>query len=480
MKLSLANPQTPREAHFHPEPSVYACSGHMVQVYKKSELLVLSVSEYLRLGFENAEGALIIARPELWQALKVTLGNQGINLDYLVETAQVRYISAVDIVNELENQAFPELEVFSHFVQSSADKIHAPNSSIRCYGEIVDILCQRGKVAEAMLLEDYWNTILENNKRLSLMCGYHVSSLQSDSQTASVMDRHADWLEVEPLTSPMSEESCFRKIAILEQRSATLRKQSAERLKIEEDLVATKKQLVQIGKLTILGELSAGIAHELNNPLAIIKGCVLQSKNKLQKFNDTDAVLVQETIDFFDSIDAAATRMSKIVAKVLLFARQQPAAYGIFNVNVALQRALSLIQKDLDTADIHVKLQMPDESLHGNGDADLLIQVFLNILSNARDAIKSKGVAEGREIAVKMERIKNFEMAVTIRDNGIGMDAETKEKVFFPFFTTKDVGKGTGLGLSISHGIIKDHKGTISCHSILGTGTTFRIVLPRV
>ncbi len=232
---------------------------------------------------------------------------------------------------------------------------------LRCYGEIVDILCAQNKIKQAVKVEDFWNNILHANPGVSLMCGYHAPHLKIDEdgdQFQNIIDLHSDVIEVENIRSDKDEDAFFRKIAVLEQRSAALKNQLDEKRKVDDELLVTKAQLIQVGKLSILGELCAGIAHELNNPLAIIKGSVFKSKSVLKRLVGNPNPAFNDTMERLENIDDAATRMTKIVNKVLLFARQQAPSFSPFDVNSSLMNAIELYQKDLFRAGIEVKLTL--------------------------------------------------------------------------------------------------------------------------
>jgi len=465
-----------------PQP-IHTCHNHFVQFYKNSEYLAVSIAEYLRLGLESGEAALVIARPIHWARVKALLIGQGTNVDKLIAEHLITYVNAVSLAIEITRHGQPERASFRDSIFSSIAEATSVTAKIRCYGEVVDILSSQNRLSEAMTIEAFWNEILEQNTNIELMCGYQASNLEKKAGSDDFQDiskLHTNVIEVENIHFDKDEDAIFRKIAVLEQRSAALKHHVDAKRRIDEELASTKAQLLQVGKLTILGELCAGIAHELNNPLAIIKGSVIHTRCILDRSSKPiPATVVDDTLERLEIIDDAASRMAKIVNKVLLFARQQPQTFSPYSITRAIHKALDLFQKDLESAHVQVYTEFSDETLMSFGDTDLVVQVFLNIMANARDAIESSNRGDAKILHIKAVPIGKKEIEVSLNDNGIGMDEQTLAKVFYPFFTTKEIGKGTGLGLSISHGIIADHKGKITCESTVGEGTTFRIYLPR-
>jgi PAS domain S-box-containing protein len=238
---------------------------------------------------------------------------------------------------------------------------------------------------------------------------------------------------------------------------------------IAKDITHRKKmqeQLLQAERLASLGELSAGVAHEVNNPLGMILGytqLLLRTEPKdTQNFNDLKI------------IEKHARNCKVIVEDLLNFARSSETQKGVLNVNDLLSEVISVVdhQFKLDNITIETKLDTSVPTLYADGEK--LKQVFMNLLMNAKQAIEAKGQIE---IITDHDSSRN-EVSITVVDTGSGIPPEVQEKIFDPFFTTKPTGQGTGLGLSVSYGIIKDHHGEIFVQSIPGKGSTFTITLP--
>ncbi|HEY9343273.1 MAG TPA: ATP-binding protein [Hanamia sp.] len=264
------------------------------------------------------------------------------------------------------------------------------------------------------------------------------------------------------------------------------------------DLREAQQQLVMAEKMASLGQLTAGVAHEINNPinfvsanikplkedLADIVECINRyesviRENKLEELfsgvqqfkNKTDiAFSMKEIQDLLRGIEEGANRTSEIVKGLRNFSRLDQNVVKKANLNEGIESTLTLLHtvyKDRieiikDYGDIPEVECLPGQ----------INQVLMNILSNAIQAIAEKG-----EIFIKTSEEKSA-VKISIRDTGGGMSDETKQKIFDPFFTTKEVGKGTGLGLSISYGIIEKHQGKIEVNSVQGKGTEFIITLP--
>lgn len=230
-----------------------------------------------------------------------------------------------------------------------------------------------------------------------------------------------------------------------------------------------ESSLLQAGKLAAIGQLAAGVAHEINNPLTAINA----NAEMLKMFIPPE----DENYEAVDLIARAGDRAAKVVRGLLDFARQEQYRFTISDVNTSIQQALNLVSYQLQTANIDVIESYGDNLPELTASWEHLKSVWLNLLVNARDAVESRN--EGRQIEISTCLVdENYCIQVLIRDNGKGMSAAEAEHIFEPFYTTKDPGKGTGLGLATSHRIIEQHNGDINVVSIPNEGTTFIIRLP--
>jgi len=233
------------------------------------------------------------------------------------------------------------------------------------------------------------------------------------------------------------------------------------------DLKATQAQLIQSEKLSAIGQLIAGVAHELNNPLTAVMGYT----QLLQATESLDEQVLQD----LNKIYLQAQRAAKIVQNLLTFARQHKAERQLIDVNEVLERTLELRLYQLRVENIEVTKKLAPGSLSTMADPNQLQQVFLNLINNAQDAmVEYRG---GGHLLITTER-KDDKILIKFSDDGPGLSEEVKKHLFEPFFTTKEVGKGTGLGLSICFGIVSQYGGRIWAESEEGKGATFIVELP--
>jgi signal transduction histidine kinase len=233
-----------------------------------------------------------------------------------------------------------------------------------------------------------------------------------------------------------------------------------------------RTRLIQASKMSTLGEMASGIAHELNQPLSVIRmGATFLSKiiKKGQKIEDEQLRTVTEEI--VGQID----RASAIINHMRDFSRVGAKTTEL-DVNVTIRNVFGILGQQLKVRDIGVELDLDDNLPHIMADSNKLEQVFLNLVVNARQAVEEKGKPGGKVT------IKSFSdrgrAAIAVSDTGTGIPEDILDKIFEPFFTTKEVGVGTGLGLSISYGIVKDYNGTIDVKTEAGVGTTFLLKFP--
>jgi PAS domain S-box-containing protein len=232
-----------------------------------------------------------------------------------------------------------------------------------------------------------------------------------------------------------------------------------------------RQQLIQSEKLSAIGELISGIAHELNNPLTGVMGY----SQLLQLRKDLD----ERARDSLLKINNLALRCQKIVQNLLSFARKQKPERSLSNVNEMLERTVELRNYELSVNNIEIIRELDRNLPKTIADAHQLQQVFLNVLTNAEHAML-QAHGRGRLVIRSRADLANHNIVVEFIDDGPGIPESQLSKIFDPFFTTKEVGKGTGLGLSLSYGIIKEHGGNIHARSKPGEGATFVIELPII
>lgn len=240
-----------------------------------------------------------------------------------------------------------------------------------------------------------------------------------------------------------------------------------------------EQQLIQAGKMATLGEMATGIAHELNQPLSVIKTV---SSFFIKKISNHEAISESTLNDMLIKIDNNVDRASRIINHLRNFARKSEVISVKVQVNEILERALAIFSQHLKIRGIEVLWDVENTLPMFLADPDRLEQVFINLLVNARDAIEERWkhtepMPGDKRIIIKTFREIN-NIKIEICDTGIGIPKNILEKIFEPFFTTKDAGKGTGLGLSISYGIVKDFGGSIKSVSEENNGACFTITFP--
>lgn len=238
----------------------------------------------------------------------------------------------------------------------------------------------------------------------------------------------------------------------------------------EQELREKQEQLVQAAKLATVGELTTGVAHELNNPLNNIGLFIGNVVDMLQAgTQDTDRMLGELRKSLGE-----VHKASQIINHLRTFGHVAPASREPVAVNAIVEQAVSLLQEELRLGDVEVRVDLAPEDPVVRGNAIQLEQVFLNLLSNARDAMRQ---VERKLICVST-RVEGDTLRIAFEDTGPGIPLEFEHRIFDPFFTTKDVGSGTGLGLSITFGIIRDHLGAIQVDNRPGEGVAFVVELP--
>jgi len=235
------------------------------------------------------------------------------------------------------------------------------------------------------------------------------------------------------------------------------RQWEAERTRLEE-------QLRHADRLATLGQLAAGVAHELNEPLEGVLGFA-------QLVRKSDGLSQQAGKDI-EKIENAALHAREVVKKLLIFARQMPAHKTLLNLNQVVEEGLYFLESRCEKEGIEVVRDLAEELAEITADPSQLNQVFVNLVVNSLQAMTAGG-----RLTIRT-RDKKDSVLLIVEDTGTGMDEETLKQIFLPFFTTKEVGQGTGLGLAVVHGIVSAHGGTIEVESKKGKGSRFTVKLP--
>jgi C4-dicarboxylate-specific signal transduction histidine kinase len=238
------------------------------------------------------------------------------------------------------------------------------------------------------------------------------------------------------------------------------------------ELKFTQAQVIQSSKLATLGEMATSVAHELNQPLNVIRMAAGNSRRKISK-GTADSEYLNDKLE---RIEDQTARAAAIIDHMRMFGRKAEEKPGSIDPRVAVTNALDLMGEQLRLAGIEVVTEFPEDCSSVLGHTIQIEQVVLNLLTNARDSMSEK---DGKtKITLRVFEDENG-VHVTSQDTGGGIPEKVLPRIFEPFYTTKEIGKGTGLGLSVSYGIIRDMNGTIIAENIKG-GARFTITLPAV
>lgn len=244
------------------------------------------------------------------------------------------------------------------------------------------------------------------------------------------------------------------------------------------EIIEKDAQLFQASKMTTLGEMSAGIAHELNQPLNAIK---IGSDFLRKQIEEGRAVSPEELHQVVTAVTGQVERASDIIQRLRDFGRKPDFKKELVGINSTIRDVIGIIGQQLTLQNIHVHDELDDTVPPVLVNKNRLEQVIFNLVTNARDAIElrvpSEDVPTGGTITLSTLS-KGDTVVFTIADTGVGIPEDRMEKIFEPFYTTKEVGKGMGLGLAITYGIVRDFGGEIEVESTLGRGTRFRVSLP--
>lgn len=246
------------------------------------------------------------------------------------------------------------------------------------------------------------------------------------------------------------------------------------------DRVEAEAQLIQAGKMATLGEMSTGVAHELNQPLNAIR----IGSDFLKKMVDRGESIAPEVLAKVSfEMGAQVERAAGIINHLREFGRKSDLdEMEKLNINKPIRDVFTVLGQQFKLRQIKVNLELDEDLPRILGVSNRLEQVFVNLVLNARDSMEDKRASSYQQEEESVLTIRSYQeegkVVAIVRDTGIGMPESIRDRIFEPFFTTKEVGKGTGLGLSISYGIVKDYGGTIEVESEVGSGTTFKVIFP--
>jgi signal transduction histidine kinase len=237
-----------------------------------------------------------------------------------------------------------------------------------------------------------------------------------------------------------------------------------ERMENEVEKAKLEEQLRHSDRLATLGQLAAGVAHEINEPLGSILGFAQLAKKTSH--------LPKEVIGDLTKIEMASLHAREVVKKLMLFGRQIPPLKTRININKIVEEGLYFIKSRCIKAGIEIELSLKEKLPKITADQSQIYQVLVNLVVNA-----IQSMPDGGKLTIKTTRSES-DISLIVKDNGIGMNNETRKKIFLPFFTTKEINEGTGIGLSVVHGIVKSHGGSIIVESVVNKGSQFEIKFP--
>ncbi len=365
-------------------------------------------------------------------------------------------------------------------VSDALNALVASDAQLRESEERYRILVDYGPNA-IFVLELGTFKILNVNVRATKLYGYEKDELIGKSFMDLGPAKYADGVLSEAVPAPSSQSSIYpdiehrRKdgtsfhVSVYVHRGRHSKKHGIIATTVDvTETVAKEQQLMQASKMSTIGEMAAGVAHEINNPIAVILGF---TELLLEKFPEGS-----KEFEMLQTIQRQGDNCKKIVENLLVFARIPETGTIATDVIADLQKAVNLIMNTLLTRKVDLKTDMKEDLPKVRGDSHQLQQVFLNIMSNAVAAMPNGGI-----LTISTHR-SNDMVSITFTDTGHGIAPENMDKIFEPFFTTKKVGEGTGLGLSVSYGIVRKFGGEIQVKSQTAEdgkepGTSFSVLL---
>ena len=371
----------------------------------------------------------------------------------------VRYHGAlIDVTErrEMERRLYQQQEFARRLIDSFPDLIFVVDTAGKytfVSPRVKDILGY--ETEETQFMEFGGRTHLEDRPALLVLFAEIVGGRQTfASLEVRVRNKQGEWRRLRCHFSPLSDENGQIAGVVIAARDVT-------------ELTRLEEQLIQAEKLAAMGQMLAGVAHELNNPLTAILGVT-------ELLRDSEGVQ-ENTKRQLELTHRQARRAARIVQNLLEFSRPAAPQKKALDVNSLIERTLQLQDHSLRRNNVDVDFQPQPDLPSVIGDANQMIQVFLNLISNAEHAIRE--VRETGRIQIRIGRIGEH-ISVTVQDDGVGVAQDALPKLFDPFYTTKRPGGGTGLGLSICMSIVREHGGSIDVETLPAGGSAFTVYLP--
>ncbi len=392
------------------------------------------------------------------------------------------YLFHQDRSCEFGNQTGSKITVFQHYPASITDSWMNEDAGINIHPETRDILAhqffspyhdkKRGWVIVIDAKKEFFMAPLATIKTRTLFttglvltfavfAAFFFSRSLTRPIKAVIDGTHRISRDLRSRISVQSDDEIGILAHEINGMAHSLQKTIEEKQKVEE-------QICQSEKLASIGEMAAGLAHELNTPLGNIRALAALSRKDLERKRPEPNVIRRDLTDIVEQTE----KCSRIISGLLSFARKKDPEFRMHNINDILEEALRLVRVRSNQQGTIIRFSRRDDLPQVRVDSQQIQQVFINLLLNSLDSLN-----RGGEITIRL-MLKNQMVRIVFQDTGAGIDPEDLHKIFHPFFTTKDVGKGTGLGLSISYGIIRNHGGTIEIESTPGKGSEFTVILP--
>jgi signal transduction histidine kinase len=450
--------------------------NHIVQFYEDDDFLCEAVAQFLAAGLLEGEPVCVIATEAHREELAARLGRRGLPIDEARARGQLAWLDAHETLARFMVGDMPDWRLFNEVLGTVVEQCRRgqPLSTVRAYGEMVDLLWREGNKQAALSLETMWNE-LANNHSLSLLCAYVMGNFYRTGDAQSFRDVCRAHSHVLPAESARraAPDAQRREIGELQQRTRALEDEVEQRKELEaalrEALIREKAAREEAERSVRYNEMFAGmLGHDLRNPLSAIT----TGANYIARLNSSEKSTKAAT-----RILASAERMGRMIDQLLDFTRiRVGGGLSLQLTHVDLEELCCKVRDELEAAH-------PDRSIlveatgnvAGQWDHERLLQVFSNLISNALHHGTGTGL-----VTVRCDGEAREGITVTVHNEGV-VPADVLPVLFEPFRgnTRYQRTRGLGLGLFITQQIIAAHGGTIDVSSAPGAGTTFTIFLPR-
>ncbi|MFP5491646.1 MAG: ATP-binding protein [Bacteriovoracia bacterium] len=429
-----------------------AFQDHQASFYDSTESYLLQTCDYLVEGAERGQSLLVAAESSNWEMITRELRRRNIPVEDWLMNGELIYIDVnVAILQLVENDTLNEA-AFQALIPPILSNMLSRNKAVRVYGEIVNTLVERDQWHLAHQLEVVWHKLREQFD-FQLRCGYNLGLFNRPEDLKafdSLCFCHGE------LIDPSVKVSSINEIR-LSQRDQMINHSA--------DVIRASQKMASIGKV------SSEMAHELLNPLSI---AVMHTDLIEVQLNQGE--LAQDSVlKFVQSQRKQLLRLVDIIENVRACNKKLPLKMSLIRLDKLIHRVVNEQIETFKIDQVSIAIDF-DLQIEVEANQTALEQVFLNLLTNARDAIKMKGSAG--EIRIQASYTDQGLLTLQVIDNGIGIDSNSIQKIFTPFYTTKT--EGTGIGLPLSRSVMREHGGNLTCNSIKNTGTTMTVSFPLV